>query len=311
MFKWFKKIFGGDKNDFPQENFNFEFQEKNTYTIDEKDTNNMSHFEDTRTTHQELATIVDTGSVMIGNKVIPMHIANDMLNHGAPLGVSVPGLGNFGGKQAPQNRQPQTRRNQQRPLNNQGNNMESINHPQSQPPQGYPQPQYPPQGYPQPQYPPQGYPQPQYPPQGYPQQDPNAYIQPPIQPPAPPQQKKNNYPATEIAMTDGAYHVFIDLAGVSKDAVSVIYRNYTLIVSGTRESNITRLRTLMNAADAGDPIQSSNTTVPPHLMGEFVYQYPFEKMVDETALRAQFENGILYIALPHRVLGESVSVPIA
>lgn len=216
-----------------------------------------------------------------------------------PDGINVPGIGKFGGKnnKAPAKpaAQPQARPQQQVP-------------PQPQP-QVQPQhvvPQQPPQGY---QQPPQGYQQPIQPQNGYPQQGYNVI---PQQVPVQQQNQGIAYlPASEIAMIEGAYHLYVDLPGVSKESLKVNFNAGNLVISGERVGSIDLLRkSLKKPRSKKEPILNEHNTVPPFVVGKFEFKYPFQRLIDESAIEASMNDGILHVTLPHRVKGEEVSIPI-
>jgi HSP20 family molecular chaperone IbpA len=233
-----------------------------------------------------------------------------------PDGINVPGLGKFdnkkkaqGQRRAPQQGAPQQQAPRQAAPQQQQQQQQV---PQQQVPQqqGYPpQQQQAPQGYPQQQ--PQGF-QPQG---GYPQQ--NGYNVIPDYNQQPPQQVHVNQsagqylPPSEIAMVEGAYHVYVDLPGVSKESLNVSFNAGTLNVTGERAGSITALRKeIKGPRGRKDPILTEHNTIPPFLVGKFEFKYPFQRLIDESKLEANMVDGVLHVMLPHRVKGEEVSIPI-
>ena len=178
------------------------------------------------------------------------------------------------------------------------NNLKDIhNKPQGQP-QGYPQ---------QPVYQ-------QHPQQTMYQQQPYNVV--PNYGPQPQQVPVNQsavqyLPPNEIAMTKDAYHAYIDLPGVDKGTLKVSFNAGTLSVSGERVGSIASLRKgIKGPRGRKDPIIHEHNTVPPFIVGKFNFEFPFKKLIDESKLTANMENGILHVKLPHRVKGEEVSIPI-
>lgn len=227
--------------------------------------------------------LVDTTQVIIqdgnGERAVTMDEAYGQMEHHAP-GISVPGMGYFG---SAQQNQVQQRPPQQRP----------------------PQPQQP-----RPQQHPQQPQQQQVRPQQVPAQAQNVPTQAPRQQPtSSPNQGMQSVPNVEMAMVDDAYHVFMDLAGVKRQDISIEFENGTLIISGKRESSLEKLKKeIKSPRSRKNPIRSSNSTIPDFLMGEFSFEYPFVKMIDETSITANLENGVLHVVLPHRTKGETVKV---
>ena len=114
-----------------------------------------------------------------------------------------------------------------------------------------------------------------------------------------------------MILVEGAYHVFIDLPGVPKENLRVAFNAGSLAVSGAREpANEILLRKLKRPRSKKDLVKQHNSTIPPYMMGEFQFSYPFQKMVDTSAIEAQFDNGVLHIVLPHLEKGADVSIPI-
>jgi HSP20 family protein len=122
----------------------------------------------------------------------------------------------------------------------------------------------------------------------------------------------NGYPPTQMAMVDDAYHMYIDLPGVAKEDLSVILDNQMLHVSGKRDSSIDVLRKELKKGTRKDPILQSNSSVANYMLGKFTFNYPFNKRIDETPgkMTAQFNDGVLYVMLPHMVKGKETAIPI-
>lgn len=215
-----------------------------------------------------------------------------------PDGINVPGIGKFGGKNNKTPQQPAAR-----PQQPQTQPQTQPQAPQPQQHPNYQQPQY--QQPTQPQYQqPQG--QPQYQQQPYnvvPQQTQQIAVQ---------QQPGAAYlPPSEIAMIEGAYHLYVDLPGVHKESLSVNFNAGNLIITGERVGSIDSLRkSLKKPRSKKEPILTEHNTVPPFVVGKFEFKYPFQRMVDESSIVAEMNDGILHITLPHRVKGEDVSIPI-
>jgi len=226
---------------------------------------------------------VDTTQVIIqdgyGERAVSMDEAYGQMERHAP-GISVPGMGYFGAstQQSPQ-QQPQ--RPQQRP--------QQSTQVQQRPQQSTQVQQRPQQVQQRPQ---------------------QVQVQQPIQPPMQsPNQSGMAVPNVEMAMVDDAYHLFMDLAGVKRQDLSIEFEHDTLVITGKRESSLEKLKKDLKGQKARkNPIKRSNSTIPDFLMGDFVFEYPFKKMIDETNISANLEDGVLHVVLPHRTKGDSVKV---
>lgn len=149
-------------------------------------------------------------------------------------------------------------------------------------------------------------------------QQPMQPIQQPMQQPMQPQrqipiqQTAPEYPNIEVATLSDSYHLFMDLSGVSKKTLGITFSNGFLVISGKRESNIDKLKKSLkgNTKTRKNPILKRVETIPKFLMGSFTFEYPFEKMIDESAIGASLDDGILHVTLPHRAKGEAVKVSI-
>lgn len=214
-----------------------------------------------------------------------------------PPGVAVPGIGIVGG--SPQRQRPQSQ-------------------PQSQPQRQQPQHQQP--QHQQPQYRQNAKQQPQYSENDvYDDMSGNQphYEDANVQQPRYSAQKKQEYfPYSEMASVEDAYHLWVDLAGIRKENMRVLYANGSLTISGTRESNVDALRfelsdnEIVKPKSKRDPIIQESTSVPSFLMGDFSFTYPFKKLIDETAIKAAFNDGVLYVTMPHRIVGDEIAIAI-
>jgi HSP20 family molecular chaperone IbpA len=206
-------------------------------------------------------------------------------------GIMIPGIGHVGGQRAPQPRP-------QQPMQ--------------------PRPQQPMQPRPVQQQPPYVQPptaqQPPYVQQPTAQQP--HYVQQPVQQvprQIPVQQQVPQFPNVETAVTADASYMFMDLSGVKRGTLSISFNNGNLVISGKRESNLDILKAELTKKSNGrknNPFISKVDTVPRYLKGAFTFEYPFARMIDESAIVATLEDGILKIVLPHRAKGEAVSVAI-
>lgn len=164
---------------------------------------------------------------------------------------------------------------------------------QQQQPQEWNQWQQPPQ---------QGYPPMQnYPQQGYPQQQP-----PPQQFTAAPVQRKP-YPIYEQYTVDNEYHLEIDLPGIDEGSLTMEYADSILVVGGYRESAVDKLKR-GKSKKTDMTVSDSTSLIQPHLLGKFAFEFPFKKLIDESAILAEYNGGVLHITLPHRVKGDKISI---
>ena len=329
MFKFFKKLFTVEEFHIPDGLFDDKYNcievKKNKLTREEKIYDELFYIHDSPTSyprnqkmpsHLETPDNINTSQVEVidqktGKKI--MMDANQVaqMQQKVPDGINVPGVGKFGSKgQSNQQKRPSQPQGQQPSVTTQRPTpAQQVPIP---PQQGYPQ-QLAPSQYqnPTPQY---QQPQQQPPVNGYPQQQeynvvPNWGQQPQQ---VPVNQGAGSYlPSSEIAMIEGAYHVYIDLPGVAKDSLKVSFNAGTLNISGERTSSVEALRKeIKGPRGRKDPILTEHITVPPFLHGKFDFKYPFQRLIDESKLEANLENGILHVKLPHRIKGEEVSIPI-
>lgn len=262
---------------------------------------------------------VDTYNIMVETdggdvQADPSIIQNMLKRPGVPDGL--PGMS------VPVRRQQNQQGHQGRPMQQHQQLPPQQQNPyQRQQPQQQPQyaPGYQP-GY-QPQYdpnvdwgnnaPPPYWPNQQQQPPMPPQQQPGYDQQPP--PPPPPRpvaqaaQPRKLYPHFEQYSIDNEYHLEIDLPGVEETSLGIEYADSIVTVSGYRENAADRIRRVKNKKKEVS-IQDHQCTVPTHLLGKFAFDFPFKKMVDESAITADYANGILHLTLPHRVKGDKVTI---
>lgn len=178
--------------------------------------------------------------------------------------------------------------------------------PMQQPQRQYPQqqPQQPPPEWNQWQQP-QGYPpQQNYPQQGYPQQQQQP---PPQQPFTPTQMPRKPYPIYEQYTVDNEYHLEIDLPGIDEGSLTMEYADSILVVGGYREAATEKLKRIKNKK-TDMTVSDSTSYIPQHLLGKFTFDFPFKKLIDESAILAEYNGGVLHITLPHRVKGDKISI---
>jgi len=127
------------------------------------------------------------------------------------------------------------------------------------------------------------------------------------------QQTEQNptYPPLQMAMVEGAYHIFIDLAGVKKEDLQVTLDNGHLVIVGKRINSIDALRKEIKKGKRGkDPILNAKSTVQPSLFNKFKFRFPFNRNIDEPNMVAKFDMGVLYVILPHLSKGKETTIPI-
>ena len=316
MLKWLREKFSSNSSHKTE----FAIEKKNKLLKDEFDdvdvvlyTHQLPQYEmenGTMPKEIEEPDVVNSADIQVldeNGKQIPMgsQQAAALMNRGVPDGLGQYGIKtNKNGRPPQQPPQPNMAPPQQ-PMQQQPMQQQPMAAPPQQP-YGYPQGGYPPQ---QP-YPPQGYP-PQYP-QGYPPQGQLNQMQqyPNVQAPQNIQVKQPEMkPPHEIVTLSGEYHLFVDLPGVSN--VDMKFKDGAVIIVGDRTSAIDVLRKEKKRKNARkDPVIDSFTSVDQNLFRKFKYEFPFQKLIDETEIKATYENGIAHVILPHRAKGESVSISI-
>lgn len=91
-------------------------------------------------------------------------------------------------------------------------------------------------------------------------------------------------PRMDLMESDDQYHLSIDLPGVSKNDVSLSVENNRLTIRGER------------AAEARS--KDENVLRMERTVGSFYRAVRLPESVDEDAIRASFEHGVLSVALP-------------
>jgi len=103
-------------------------------------------------------------------------------------------------------------------------------------------------------------------------------------------------PAVDVCETEDALHVIVDLAGVEKDALSVVVEGNFLRISGRRYS----------------PLEKGNRR---YYQVEIEYG-PFERiirlsvLIDYSTIDARYENGLLHITLAKEKGSEPIKINI-
>mgnify|MGYP006272298411 CR=1 FL=1 len=89
-------------------------------------------------------------------------------------------------------------------------------------------------------------------------------------------------PRTDLVDTEAAFHLHVDLPGVSRDDLSIDYEDRTLVISGTRSTDL----------PDGDLVRSERAS------GSFRRTVSLPRTVDVNAIEASYENGVLTVTLP-------------
>ena len=285
MFGIFKKLFGKKNH---QDDLSYVPDKKDIFELE--DDYEYSEEHEMRVQGQEERDIINGGSPMqevtdsqTGQTILMSpEEAMYAVKGNVPDGYNIPGFGTVGGNQPQQPRQQRP----QAPNQNQ----------QRQAPQQPRQQQRPVQQQQQQQQ--------------RPQQQRSQQV--PVQ--QEPEHQAPFYPPLELVIVNSEYHLFIDLCGVRKDSLDISFANGTLTIAGSRQSSVETLIQSMSKGKGKSKkelnIGETKSTIPLELLNEFSFQLPFKKMVDESAILAGFEDGILHVTLPHRVKGEKVVVAI-
>ena len=117
-------------------------------------------------------------------------------------------------------------------------------------------------------------------------------------------------PPTEIILLSDTYHMYVDLAGVKKDSLKMNFNDNQLTISGKRPSMIEEYKNSVKGKAKKNAVLGSTNTIPPFMLGSFSYKYPFKKSVDNSGIKAEFNEGILHIILPLIGKGDSIEIPI-
>lgn len=91
-------------------------------------------------------------------------------------------------------------------------------------------------------------------------------------------------PRTDLIETDDAYRIHLDVPGVSKDALTINYKDNQLTVSGERASNRTD--------------ENEEYVRVERAFGHFYRSFALPRTVDAEGISADYENGVLTIRVP-------------
>ncbi len=91
-------------------------------------------------------------------------------------------------------------------------------------------------------------------------------------------------PRTDLIETEDAYHIRLDLPGVTKDDVKINLHDNTLSVSGKRD------------AEAED--ESAEFVRVERTFGHFYRSFSLPRTINAEGISASFNNGVLTVAVP-------------
>ncbi|QYK05207.1 Hsp20/alpha crystallin family protein [Shewanella zhangzhouensis] len=94
--------------------------------------------------------------------------------------------------------------------------------------------------------------------------------------------QRNWLPATDISENAESYQLKVEMPEISKDDIQLAVEDGYLVLSGERKYEHT------------DDKQHLNE----RFHGQFTRRFQLPDNVDDTAIDARFENGMLYLALP-------------
>ena len=110
-------------------------------------------------------------------------------------------------------------------------------------------------------------------------------------------------PYSEMIVSNGQYHFFLDLPGVPESDIGVSYVNMNLVITGTR-----KLRSEMMAPKVKGkgnkgkrPEFDALVTIPP-FVEKFSYSFNFPRPVDQDSFKTELSMGVLHIWMD--ILGE-------
>ncbi|GBD02705.1 Spore protein SP21 [bacterium HR18] len=91
-------------------------------------------------------------------------------------------------------------------------------------------------------------------------------------------------PRADLAETEDAYLIHLDLPGMNKEELSITYQDGTLAVSGERKTETKE--------------EKANFVRLERSYGRFYRSFTLPKAVDDKRIEAKYENGVLTIRLP-------------
>jgi HSP20 family molecular chaperone IbpA len=132
------------------------------------------------------------------------------------------------------------------------------------------------------------------------------------QPQQPQQQSQQLYPPHEIATLVDAYHLYIEIPGIvgGIGGIGLSFDNGVLNIESTRIDHIDLLRKEKKGTKRKNPINDSYSTVNGTYFKKRSLEFPFQKLVEESEIGAEYTDGILHVTLPLRNKGKKVEISI-
>ena len=103
------------------------------------------------------------------------------------------------------------------------------------------------------------------------------------------------WPAADILQNDEAYTLAVDLPGLAKADVDLTIEDRTLTLSGERQAD--------HEGVTADRVE--------RVYGRFVRRFNLPSDVDVTAVKAEFEHGVLHITIPKAEEAKARKIDIA
>lgn len=91
-------------------------------------------------------------------------------------------------------------------------------------------------------------------------------------------------PRVDLAESDNAYHIHVDLPGMSRENLKINYQDNQLTISGQRREEITE--------EEGEYVRVERS------FGNFYRSFSLPKSVNADDIEATYENGVLNIEVP-------------
>lgn len=107
-------------------------------------------------------------------------------------------------------------------------------------------------------------------------------------------------PFHEIILTNEAYHLYVDLAGVKKGNFKLKFNNGSLIINGKRTSMIEEFKANIRGKNKKNSLVQCVNNAPDFIFGNFSFSFPFKRSIDEGSINAEFADGLLHVTLPLR-----------
>jgi len=91
-------------------------------------------------------------------------------------------------------------------------------------------------------------------------------------------------PRADLLESDTAYHIHLDVPGVSRDDLKISFQDNQLVVSGERQSEVSQ--------EEADRVRVERT------FGHFYRSFTLPRTVDADGIEASFDSGVLRISVP-------------